>query len=147
MFLAFLLSKQVLMQTASQAVGASAGLGRDATRSARHGSHLTKRACVAHRSTGARDPAEMCDRHSQCTGMLRAPLGLPLQSRRSKKKIISDFENGDHRASKQRPLLSTGPCDGTAHTQGACPVMPLPSAFALPRNQRSPCSAILSQCP
>ena len=100
MFLAFLLSKQVLMQTASQAVGASADLGRDATRSARHGSHLTKHACMAHRSAGARDLAEMCNRYSQCTGTLRAPFGLPLQSRRSKKKITSDFENVTERQSR-----------------------------------------------
>lgn len=64
----------------------------------------------------------------------RAPCSLwtSLQSRRSRKKIISNFENGDGRASKQRPLLNTGPCNGTAHAQGACPVTPPPSAFALP---------------
>ena len=87
MFLAFLLSKQVLMQTASQAVGASAGLGRDATRSARHGSHLTKRACVAHRSTGARDPAEMCDRHSHAVhGHAPCSLGTSLTKQTFKEK-------------------------------------------------------------
>lgn len=78
MFLAlFLLSKQVLMQTASQEVGASADPGRDGSRSPRRGSPLTQRACVARRSTGARDPAETCDRLLQGTGALRAPFGLP----------------------------------------------------------------------
>lgn len=74
-FLAFfLLSKQVLVQTASQAAGASADPGRDATRSARGGSHLPERARVARQapwSTGAQDPAKTSDGHPQCT--LRAP--------------------------------------------------------------------------
>ena len=73
------------MQTASQAAGASADPGRDATRSARSGWHLTQRARVAHQAqwpTGAQDPAETRVGQSQCT--LRAPFTYKADVQRKK---------------------------------------------------------------
>ena len=77
------------MQTASQAAGASADPGRDATRSARSGWHLTQRARVAHQApwpTGAQDPAETRDGQSQCT--LRAPFTYKADVQRKKLLVI-----------------------------------------------------------
>ena len=87
---------------------------------------LSPQRLASHTARTRGTPSPVAHRRSGPCGDARravavhAPCSLHLQSRRSKKKVIGDFENGDGRALRQRPLLSTNPCDGAEQAQGSC---------------------------
>lgn len=87
---------------------------------------LSPKQLASHRARTRGTPSPVAHRHPGPCGNARRALAvnalcsLHLQSKRSKKKVIGDFENGDGRALRQRPLLSTDPCDGAEQAQGSC---------------------------